>query len=332
MDFGAYLAARQGLISLSTPLNVAFVLVAVGLAASSFCYYLSEAGRLGRRILIILGRVRSISSGAALTLLIVGFFLLAWFHYQIYQSLPIIDPISFQTAGRFAVPLWIDTEKIYFWTLLLGIFVFFINRRQPLGFVSATNLVLSLFIFLTVFYSNPFSTPLPLFHGEISGYVRGMETGNIFSQVAMFQSVYGRLKFYYNTAYMWTHPPLLFVAYAAFVISFVAFIYMMFSQEDFFERLAYDHAKLGYLFLTFGILVGYPWAILAWKGEPWWWSPKINITLVMWVLYTAYLHSRLYLNRRGMWRTTALLGIISFLSLVFTYMTTYLIPGTHSYG
>lgn len=334
MDFEAYTAARQGMRAFGLPLSLIFVIVAAGLTATSFYPIwkwflrrspLSDSQMAGVR------QIRRVFSIIALILLLIGFMVLVWFHLIIYRSFALIDPSNLQIAGRFAIPFWIDTEKIYFWTLLISIFVFWINCRQP-RFASLANLALSFFLILTVFTSNPFLQPLPLFHQEITNYIQNLTHGDIYDQLAVFRSVYGRLRFYYNTTYMWTHPPLLFVSYAAFVLSFLAFLAMLFRHDHFFEQVAYDYTKFGYIFLTFGMLIGYPWAIMAWKNDPWWWSPKINISLVMWVLYTAYLHSRLYLKRRGMWTATAIIGIFSFLSLVFNYVTTYLIPGVHSYG
>jgi ABC-type transport system involved in cytochrome c biogenesis permease subunit len=80
------------------------------------------------------------------------------------------------------------------------------------------------------------------------------------------------------------------------------------------------------------MLIGYPWAVEAWQGQSWWWSAKINVSITMWLLYTAYLHARLYIGRRFTGRFSLILAIVSFLSLIFTYLTTYLIPGVHSYG
>jgi ABC-type transport system involved in cytochrome c biogenesis permease subunit len=78
------------------------------------------------------------------------------------------------------------------------------------------------------------------------------------------------------------------------------------------------------------MLLGFPWAISAWQGEAWWWSGKVNMSVMMWILYTAYLHGRLYLRRQGMWRWVAVLAVLSFVALVLTYLTTYVIPGAHS--
>ncbi len=80
------------------------------------------------------------------------------------------------------------------------------------------------------------------------------------------------------------------------------------------------------------MLLGFPWAILAWSGDSWWWSGKVNMSIMMWFLYTGYLHARLYLRRRGMWRWVAALAILSFVVLVLTYLATYIVPGAHSYA
>ena len=57
-----------------------------------------------------------------------------------------------------------------------------------------------------------------------------------------------------------------------------------------------------------------------------WWSGKVNMSLMMWLLYTAYLHARLYLRRRGMWKAVAAIAVLSFAILVLTYLTTYVVP------
>jgi cytochrome c biogenesis factor len=139
-------------------------------------------------------------------------------------------------------------------------------------------------------------------------------------------------QFYYNAWYMWVHPPLLFIGYGCFALSFVATLLMIVHRHSSFETTAYRWARTGYLPLSFGMLLGFPWAITAWQGDAWWWSGKVNMSLMMWLLYTGVLHARLYLRHRGMWRAVAILGVLSFVVLVLTYATTYIVPGAHSYA
>ena len=138
------------------------------------------------------------------------------------------------------------------------------------------------------------------------------------------------MQFYYNAWYMWVHPPLLFLSYGAFVVSFAAIVLAVRHRRSRYEDQAYWWARLGYLPLTLGMLLGFPWAIMSWSGEAWWWSGKVNMSIMMWLLYTAYLHARLYLRRRGMWRWVLAIAIAAFVALVLTYVTTYLVPGAHS--
>ena len=123
---------------------------------------------------------------------------------------------------------------------------------------------------------------------------------------------------------------MLFIAYASLIITFAACVYMLIKKDKLYDEIAYSYAKIGYILLTTGMLIGYPWAIEAWKDSAWWWDPKISGSIMMWVFYSAYLHSRIYASKDKMWKTTAYLGIICFASLIFTYLLTYIVPGIHS--
>ncbi|MBE0448817.1 MAG: cytochrome c biogenesis protein CcsA [Actinobacteria bacterium] len=289
-------------------------------------------------LLVFLSIMKSKHIGRVLAgsvvVLLLGFLLLAWFHLKIYSSIELINPANGFMVGRVMAPLWIENEKLYFWAVLLGLFTYLIYRGDREGLFSRwLNIVFAGFVLLTMLTSNPLASPLPGLHEEISGYQAAMSEGDLHVQMQIFQRFYGRVTYFYNAIYMWVHPPLLFISYAALIVSFLASVFMLIKKrEEIYDKIAYSYAKLGYILLTFGMLVSYPWALKAWANEPWWWSPKINMSLMMWMFYTAYLHSRLHLHRRGMWNTTAILGILCFMTLVLTYITTYVVPGVHSYG
>jgi ABC-type transport system involved in cytochrome c biogenesis permease subunit len=61
----------------------------------------------------------------------------------------------------------------------------------------------------------------------------------------------------------------------------------------------------------------------------WSWDPKETWSLITWLIYAAMLHSRIV---RG-WRGTrmALLAIIGFAAVLFTYLGVNYLPGLHSY-
>jgi hypothetical protein len=274
-------------------------------------------------------RGRALTAMAAL--LALGEGALAWFHWRLYQTAVVVVPDTGQLSGRIAVPLWIESEKLYVWALAVAVLGVLVRRhRNELlpGVMIATALLSAGAMLL----GRPFTEPLPSFLGQYQGYLQAMGSGvSAFAQPA-YQGIEGARQFYYNAWYMWVHPPLLFFAYGAFTISFVATVLMVARKHSSFEATSYRWARLGYLPLTVGMLLGFPWAILAWKGEAWWWSGKVNMSLMMWLLYTALLHARLYLRRGGMWRWVAALSVLSFAILILTYVTTYVVPGAHSYA
>jgi cytochrome c biogenesis factor len=267
---------------------------------------------------------------ASLTaLLLAGEFVLGWFHYRLWQLAAVVDPVSGGAAGHVAVPLWIESEKLYVLALMLAVLLLTVRHHRdevlPVG-----GVLLSLLTAGAALQGRPFTAPLPDFLGQYSTYLAAMSSGVPQAAAGAFQGMAGSMAYYYNSWYMWVHPPLLFASYGAFAISFSAAALAWVSRRASYEATAYWWARIGYLPLTAGMLLGFPWAILAWSGESWWWSGKVNMSIMMWLLYTAYLHLRLYLRRRGLWRWVLVLAFASFLALVLTYVTTYVVPGAHS--
>ncbi len=273
-------------------------------------------------------RWRRAALWAAAGTLLTGEAVLAWFHLRLYDLAVVTDPATGAVSGHVAVPLWVESEKLFVWAVVLSVMLLVARRHAdellPLGSAMLLALVAG-----ALLLGRPFTEPLPDFLGQYGGYVRAMAAGGQ-AAAAAFQGMEGSRQFFYNTWYMWVHPPLLFLSYGAFAMSFAAAAVAAWRKRSAFEQTAYRWARLGYLPLTAGMLLGFPWAILAWQGESWWWSGKVNMSIMMWLLYTAYLHLRLYLRKRGMWRWVLALAFISFGALVLTYITTYLVPGAHS--
>jgi len=263
-------------------------------------------------------------------LLLAGEGVLIWLHWRLWQLAVVMDPSTGQVTGHVAAPLWIESEKLYAWALLtclMGVLM----RRQRSELFSGVMLIVAALTAGGALLGQPFTNPLPGFLGQYVGYLQAMTQGGQAAQQGFFGMESAR-QGYYNAWYMWVHPPLLFMSYGAFAISFVATWKMIRERHSAFETTAYRWARLGYLPLTLGMLLGLPWALMSWQGEAWWWSGKVNMSIMMWMLYTAYLHARLYLRRRSMWRTVAALAVLSFAILLLTYVATYVVPGAHSYA
>lgn len=268
---------------------------------------------------------------ATAMLLAAGEALLIWFHWRLYALCAVTSPDTGAVTGNVAVPLWIESEKLYVWALIVAVMGVLMRRHRD-ELLPGVALIVALLAAGAVLWGRPFTEPLPQFLGQYLGYLQALASGVPQAIQGAYQGMEGSRQYYYNTWFMWVHPPLLFLSYGAFAISFVATVQMVRTRFSGFETTAYRWARLGFLPLTAGMLLGFPWAILAWRGESWWWSGKVNMSIMMWFLYTAYLHARLYLRRRGMWKWVAALAILSFVVLVLTYLATYVIPGAHSYA
>lgn len=281
-----------------------------------------------------------------------GFFWLGWFHFQIYSLLPLELPSRIADAlnrqlemmnvnasyafplydvdnpPRYAIPLWIENGKYYFWFLcytVLAVIAHF--RMQHHRFRGAVHLLLALQVAILYFAANPFTDPLPRFFAEVGPWFTSeMHHGERFG---LFMQLYPKMIFYYNAEYMWFHPPLLFISYACISLSFVTSVFMVVSHDKNVEKLGYGFAKTGYFMLTLGMLLGYPWALKAW-GPNWWWDPKICSSIMMWAIYSTYFHTRLYVSRKGMWYFSSLLGILCFGAMIFTFLSSFFFPGEHT--
>ena len=97
----------------------------------------------------------------------------------------------------------------------------------------------------------------------------------------------------------------------------------------FFDDLTYRLILLGFPILTFGIITGAMWANHAW-GTYWSWDPKETAALMSDLFYAAYIHSRVGMNIRG--KTSAIIAIVGFIGIIFTYYGVNYLPGLHSYG
>jgi cytochrome c-type biogenesis protein CcsB len=102
-----------------------------------------------------------------------------------------------------------------------------------------------------------------------------------------------------------------------------------FPEPRVLDELGYQLVLLGFLFLSVGIITGAVWANSAW-GRYWGWDPKETWSLITWFIYATLLHARMMRGWHG--RRIALLSMLGFAAVLFTYFGVNLLPGLHSYG
>jgi cytochrome c-type biogenesis protein CcsB len=141
-----------------------------------------------------------------------------------------------------------------------------------------------------------------------------------------------------------SHVITCFFGYAAFTIACgLGFMYLLKGLEKeqssrpflrflpgrvVLDELTYHSIVIGFIFLTLGIITGSVWAYSAW-GSYWSWDPKETWSLVTWFIYAAMLHSRFVRGWRG--KRMAIMSLIGFASVLFTYFGVNYLPGLHSY-
>jgi len=121
------------------------------------------------------------------------------------------------------------------------------------------------------------------------------------------------------------HPPMLYLGYVGFSISFSFAIAALIEGriDAAWARWVRPWTLMAWIFLTLGIAMGSYWAYyeLGWGGW-WFWDPVENASLMPWLAGTALLHSALVMEKRNALKVwTILLSILTFsLSLLGTFL------------
>ena len=137
---------------------------------------------------------------------------------------------------------------------------------------------------------------------------------------------------------MATHPPMLYLGYVATAIPFAFAIAALVSRRLDAEWLGAVRrwSLVSWLFLTIGVTLGMWWAYveLGWGGY-WAWDPVENASLLPWLTGTAFLHSIMIQEKRGMLRKWNVTLVVStfLLSILGTFITrSGVIESVHSFA
>ena len=212
--------------------------------------------------------------------------------------------------------------SIMFWVFLLSVFgtiAVATNRERHrelipwvVAIISATEMF---FIFMMVVHNNPFDT----FVASAPADGKGLNP--------LLQNFY-----------MAIHPPSLYIGFVAMTIPYAFGMAALITGhlDDAWLRAVRRWTMIGWLFLTFGLTLGMLWAYeeLGWGGF-WGWDPVENAGLLPWFTATAFLHSVMVQERRGMLRVWNVTLVITtfFLTIFGTFMTrSGVVKSVHAFG
>jgi len=138
--------------------------------------------------------------------------------------------------------------------------------------------------------------------------------------------------------WMVIHPPILYIGYTGFVVAFAFSVAALITRQlgSTWVRTIRRWTLFPWLFLGMGIVLGAKWAYveLGWGGY-WGWDPVENASLMPWLTGTAFLHSVIIQEKRGMlkvWNVT-LIALTFLLSILGTFLTrSGIVSSVHSFA
>jgi|GEM_PF-331241 len=127
------------------------------------------------------------------------------------------------------------------------------------------------------------------------------------------------------------HVTAIILSYGGITAAYFASMAYLFRPNRLADHMSYKATLFAYPLLTAGIIMGGMWAEEAW-GTYWSWDPKETSSLVIWLVLTAYLHTRMILGWSGV--PSAMLSIAGFASMVFCFVGLNFMPGNsmHKYA
>src|SRR6266508_3473571 len=139
----------------------------------------------------------------------------------------------------------------------------------------------------------------------------------------------GPLPLLQNHPLMAAHPPFLYLGFIGFTVPFAFAIAALLtgSVSDRWIRITRRWTLAAWIFLTIGLVLGALWSygVLGWGGY-WAWDPVENVAVLPWLTATAFLHSVMIQERRGMLKVWNLSLIMSTFAL--TTFGTFLTRGS----
>lgn len=252
----------------------------------------------------------------------------------------------YQVSSR-AMPTYLKVTALWggqagsllFWSWLLSLFMTAVTLRKwdrdreflP-WVVLVASITLAFFIGLNVFYENPFTRFWQTFSGVIPA------TFPPAGAIPFTPADGSGLNPLLRHPGMIIHPPMLYLGFVGFVIPYAFAIAALVTgrTDDRWTHITRRWTLWAWLFLSLGLVLGGRWAydVLGWGGY-WGWDPVEIAAFMPWLTGTAFLHSVMIQEKRGMMKHWNMILVILTYSLVIfgTFLTrSGVLSSVHSFA
>ncbi|MGA7030472.1 MAG: heme lyase CcmF/NrfE family subunit [Candidatus Acidiferrales bacterium] len=216
--------------------------------------------------------------------------------------------------------LWAGQEgSLLLWTWLLSgyaFFVLFLNRKRHPELMPYTGVVLAgvqtFFLTLNNFVATPFQV-IASSDGAGVMHLAKLAEGRGLNPLLQYPE-------------MVIHPPMLYLGYTGFTVPFAFALAALLGRYpgEKWIHITRRWTMIAWCFQSIGILLGAHWAyaVLGWGGY-WAWDPVENASLLPWITGTAFLHSVMMQEKRGMMKVwNVWLVFITFMLCILGTMLT----------
>jgi cytochrome c-type biogenesis protein CcmF len=295
--------------------NLGSLAILLAFCVAIYAVVASVVGRVKRKPFLIVSGGRAVysvwllvalASGILVHALMTSDFRFSYVAEHSNRTMPLLYKFAAWWGGQ--------EGSLLFWTFLLSTYasvVVFTNRRRHRDMmpwvVAVLATVQTFFLLLNNFIANPFRML------AVDKLITSVPDGNGLSPLLQYPA-------------MAIHPPMLYLGYVGFAVPFAFAMGSLITRQpgDAWIFTTRRWTLVTWLFQSTGVMLGMAWAyhVLGWGGY-WGWDPVENASLLPWLAGTAFLHSVMMQEKKGMMKVwnMVLISTTFFLCILGTFLT-----------
>jgi cytochrome c-type biogenesis protein CcmF len=274
-----------------------------------------------RRAMLLTWPLITLAAAALIYLLVNNHYEISFVYEVTSRSMPTYLKITAWWGGQ--------AGSLVFWSWLMSAFASLVTLRKwdrdreflPWVIV-VSSVTIAFFLSMTVFFENPFAR---MWFNSAGEMVKSMVQPLGATAVPLQPDGRGLNPLLRHPG-MIIHPPMLYLGFVSFVIPYAFAMAALITgrTDDRWIRITRRWTLWAWLFLSFGLVLGGRWAydVLGWGGY-WGWDPVEIAAFMPWLTGTAFLHSVMIQEKRGLFKQWNMMLIILTYALVIfgTFLT-----------